>query len=228
MAQYRLGILYETGQGVPADRQAAQAWYTLSAHLGNVQAMHNLGVMLSQGIAGAPDFVGAIAWFSSAAEHGVRDSQYNLGVIYARGIGTAPDLITSYKWFALAAAQGDADAAARRDDVAAALSADQLATARASVSAWTPITPIAGANEVAVPAGGWDTPEQRVSVGDRQALVRMIQELLTVRGYDPGPADGMEGPRTRDAVAQFQQSIGLQPNGEPSQAVLDALNATRA
>ena len=91
-----------------------------------------------------------------------------------------------------------------------------------------PITPIAGANEVVVPTGGWDAPEQRVDIQDRQTLVRLIQELLIARGYDPGPADGMEGPRTRDAVAQFQQSIGIQPNGEPSQAVLDALNANRA
>jgi peptidoglycan hydrolase-like protein with peptidoglycan-binding domain len=104
------------------------------------------------------------------------------------------------------------------------LSADQLAAGRAAVSAWSVIAPIQAANEVAVPEGGWDAIERRVDVADRQELVRTIQALLVQRGYDPGPADGMEGPQTRDAVRAFQVSIGAAPTGEITPALLDVLN----
>ncbi|MCW5718080.1 MAG: SEL1-like repeat protein, partial [Bauldia sp.] len=218
-AQYRLGTMYEGGVGVEENRTAAQAWYLSAAERGNVQSMHNLGVLLSQGIAGTPDFDGAIEWFTAAAEHGVRDSQYNLGVIYARGIGVAPDLVESYKWFAAAAAQGDLDAAGRRDEVAAALDADQLAAARAAVSAWTMTPPDPAANAVPVPQGGWDS----AAALDTQTLVRTIQAALNARGFDAGPADGSMGPRTRDAIRAFQSTIGANATGEIDPMVLSAL-----
>ncbi len=222
VAEHRLATLYEAGLGVPENRQTAYDWYLAAADQGNVLAMHNLGVMLSQGIDGTPDFAGAVQWFTAAADHGIRDSQYNLGVIYARGIGVDPDLSASYKWFALAAAQGDTDAAARRDDVASALTPDQLAAARAAVSAWQIQGAPAAANTVAEPDGGWDAPDDRAAL-DQQDLVRTIQDLLAQEGYDPGPADGVAGPMTRDAVRAFQQSIGVQPTGVIDQDLLRTL-----
>lgn len=219
VAQYRLGTMYEGGVGVEENRAEAQAWYLSAAELGNVQSMHNLGVLLSQGVAGTPDFDGAILWFTAAAEHGVRDSQYNLGVIYARGIGVTPDIVESYKWFAAAAAQGDLDAGGRRDEVAAALDADQLAAARAAASAWTMTPPDAAANTVPVPQGGWDS----AGTLDTQTLVRTIQAALNSRGFDAGPADGALGPRTRDAIRAFQTTIGAAATGEIDPMVLSAL-----
>ena len=223
VAQYRLGTIYEGGLGVATDRQAAADWYLAAAEQGNVLAMHNLAVLLSQGIDETPDFAGAIEWFTAAAEHGIRDSQYNLGVIYARGIGIEADLIASYQWFALAAAQGDTDAAARRDDVAATLTADQLAAARAAVSAWSVAGAPAEANTVPIPDGGWDPADERAEAGDREELVRTIQALLIERGYDPGPADGVEGPMTVEAIRAFQENIGLDPTGEVDLILLNAL-----
>ncbi len=37
-AQFRLGGLYERGEGVPQDLEYAYGWYGVSAHLGNTQA----------------------------------------------------------------------------------------------------------------------------------------------------------------------------------------------
>ena len=223
VAQHRLASLYEAGIGVAEDREAAHRWYLAAAEQGNVMAMHNLAVLLSQGVDGTPDFAGAIEWFIAGAEHGIRDSQYNLGVIYARGIGAEVDLLAAYQWFAIAAAQGDTDAAARHDDVAATLSADQLAVARAAVAAWEVAGAAAEANTVAVPEGGWDPPDERVETNDRDRLVRTIQALLIERGYDPGPADGVEGPMTYDAVRAFQAAIGLEPTGQINEELLVAL-----
>ncbi|MCW5697093.1 MAG: SEL1-like repeat protein [Bauldia sp.] len=225
MAQFQLGSLHERGQGVAQDRDEAAAWYQIAAEQGNIQAMHNLGVLLSAS-EGAAGLAEAIRWFTEAGERGVRDSQYNLGVIYARGIGVTQDLPASYLWFALAAAQGDADAAQRRDDVAAALSEEQLAAARAAVSAWTLTEADVEANSVPVPEGGWGDTAEGAAVYDRTELVRLIQELLADEGFDPGPADGVEGPRTRDAIRAFQATIGAEVTGEIDLPLLEALRGS--
>ena len=44
VAQYRLGTLYERGQGIPADAAKAAHWYEMAANQGNRKAMHNLAV----------------------------------------------------------------------------------------------------------------------------------------------------------------------------------------
>ena len=40
-----------------------------------------------------------------------------------------------------------------------------------------------------------------------------LQELLASRGYDPGPADGMIGPKTRRAIRDFQRAVGQPADG---------------
>ena len=185
--------------------------------------MHNLAVLMSEGVDGTPDHQKALEWFLAAASYGVKDSQYNLGVIYARGLGPQQDLIESYKWFAVAAAQGDKDAAARRDEVAGLLDPDQLAKARAIVQAWRAKPPIPEANSVKVPEGGWDGVTDAIGEADRVALVKKIQSLLAENGYDPGPADGIEGPKTKEAVRAFQRSIGGAETGEIDKTLVMAL-----
>jgi peptidoglycan hydrolase-like protein with peptidoglycan-binding domain len=54
--------------------------------------------------------------------------------------------------------------------------------------------------------------------------VRIAQEQLASRGYDPGNADGHLGPRTREALARFRADNGLPdspaiPSGWTSQSV---------
>jgi localization factor PodJL len=218
-AIYRLASFYERGQGVPKDLGRAMALYERAAEQGNPGAMYNLAVLLNAGAAGAPDPDGALRWFRAAAEHGVKDSQYNLGVIYSRGIGVAVDRREAYKWFAVAAASGDEDAAAQRDRLAAALDPNALSLARAASSAFRPKAPPPGAADVAtaapVVAADVDPPAAASGIAfeSRQAMVRIAQELLAERGFDPGPVDGLEGPKTVQAVRAFQRSIGAASTG---------------
>lgn len=44
-------------------------------------------------------------------------------------------------------------------------------------------------------------------------LVAAIQRRLAALGYDPGPPDGVIGPRTQSALAAFQSDRGLPPTG---------------
>ncbi|MDR3462214.1 MAG: hypothetical protein P4L76_07865, partial [Beijerinckiaceae bacterium] len=155
-AQYKLASLYEKGIGVPRDSAKARSWYTKAAEAGNPRAMHNLAVMIADGD-GKPDYAGAVDWFRKAAEYGVHDSQYNLAILYARGLGVKQSLIQSYQWFAVAADQSDLDAAKKRDEVAAKLSADDLTIAKALAAAFHPKLADTAATDVEAPAGGWDS-----------------------------------------------------------------------
>lgn len=53
--------------------------------------------------------------------------------------------------------------------------------------------------------------------------VRDVQQGLADRGYDAGPVDGQMGPRTRQALRDFQRDRNLQASGQPDQRTLAAL-----
>jgi len=155
-AQYRLGSLYEKGLGVTRDAPLAKAWYKKAAEAGNARAMHNLAVLTAEGAGIKPDYSEAADWFQKAALLGVKDSQYNLAILFARGMGVAQDLSQAWLWFSLAAQQGDLDAAKKRDEVAAKMDAKALAADATALANFRAATPVATANEVPAPPGGWD------------------------------------------------------------------------
>lgn len=47
----------------------------------------------------------------------------------------------------------------------------------------------------------------------QEPAVVEVQRLLTERGYEPGPADGLMGRRTISAIKQFQTDIGVSTTG---------------
>jgi membrane-bound lytic murein transglycosylase B len=53
-----------------------------------------------------------------------------------------------------------------------------------------------------------------------------LQELLTRKGYELGPADGIIGANTRKAVRAFQQTLGQPADGYPTQELLVRLRAS--
>jgi localization factor PodJL len=113
VAQYRLGTLYERGQGVAVDGIKAVHWYGLAAAQGNRKAMHNLAVAYASGTGGKRSMAEAARWFAKAAALGLSDSQFNLAVLYERGDGVPQSLVDAYKWYSIAAATGDAESKAR-------------------------------------------------------------------------------------------------------------------
>ena len=148
VAEYRLASLYEKGLGVGLDMQRAKNLYQRAAEKGNMRAMHNLGVLAVEGTDGKPNYTSAALWFGKAAEYGIRDSQYNLAVLLARGLGLPKDLVKSYTWFTIVATAGDADAATKREEVAARLTSSELTAANAAAAAFVPRPAERAANEV--------------------------------------------------------------------------------
>ena len=56
-----------------------------------------------------------------------------------------------------------------------------------------------------------------------QLSVRDAQAALARRGYDPGPADGQMGPKTRSALMAFQRDAGLSVSGRLDGPTADRL-----
>jgi len=132
-AEYRLGLLYEKGEGIAKNYTESRNWYEAAAEHGNMFAMHNLASMIAEGRGEEPNYTEAANWFEKASKAGMKDSQYNLGVMYARGIGVTKNYTKSYYWFALAARQGDVEAAKKRDEISSILSAEELKTTKKAV-----------------------------------------------------------------------------------------------
>jgi hypothetical protein len=74
--------------------------------------------------------------------------------------------------------------------------------------------------------GGTTGDAPTVTTGELpRERVRRVQERLAAAGFDPGPADGIAGPRTRAALRAFQEARGLDPTGEPDGPTLAELGA---
>ncbi len=60
-----------------------------------------------------------------------------------------------------------------------------------------------------------------------EATVRQVQEALQKAGYDPGPIDGIMGPRTEQALSRFQQANGLSSSANLDAQTLSALGVSQ-
>lgn len=110
-AQYGLGLLFETGKGLPqADPGTAVEWYEKSAAQGMSTAQSNLGLMYAEGRGVPRDVLRAVELWRQAAAAGQPSAQFNLGLTYYRGDGVPRDYAEAANWFAAAALNDVADA----------------------------------------------------------------------------------------------------------------------
>jgi len=225
-AQYIVANLNEKGVGIERNIPEAIRWYERAASNGNIISMHNLAVLHAtpNAVNGTPDTDAAYKWFKKAAEYGVRDSLVNLGIFYTKGVGTEVDLIQAYKWFTLAAKAGDDDAGKKREVVTEYMRPDQLEVAKSQIEDWRPAEQNVAANSF-TPNPEWQPVLASAPIGDSPEAIKKAQTLLGRLGYDAGPADGIMGAKTKQAIAEFQQRVGLGISGEISQELLTELEA---
>ena len=65
--------------------------------------------------------------------------------------------------------------------------------------------------------------EQEAELGLNRRDRREVQRRLSLMGFDPGPVDGVFGPRTRRAIERWQRARGFAPTGYLDRIQLDAL-----
>ena len=75
-------------------------------------------------------------------------------------------------------------------------------------------------------AGGHDLAcDKQEAVSLDLGQRRRIQEALASAGFDPGPADGEFGPRTRRAIQAWQQANGHAATGDPTRAQAETISS---
>jgi len=102
-AQFRLGVMYESGQGVPRSDAEAIKWYRKAAEQDDAVAQFNLGIMYAKGV--SPNHAEAALWYRRAADYGLAGAQFNLGMMYGGGEGVPQDYVQAHMWLNLAASQ---------------------------------------------------------------------------------------------------------------------------
>jgi len=105
-------------------------------------------------------------------------------------------------WFNLAGTQGHKKAAKNRDIVTKRMTPAQIAEAQRLARAWRPGKQVAASSRP--DAGG---------AADTRRRITRVQRGLASLGYDPGPADGILGPKTRVAIRAFEAREGLPVTG---------------
>jgi TPR repeat protein len=91
-AQFNLGFMYATGQGVSQDKEIAVNWYRKAAELGHAKAQYNLGLALLKGEGVGVDLDGAVKWLQKSVNQGYVPAQLALGSLYGQGKGVAAGL----------------------------------------------------------------------------------------------------------------------------------------
>lgn len=215
-AEDGLGIVFLHGLGVAEDAATARLWFEKAAAQGLPSAQSKLGWLYRNGLGGlARDPAEAARWFERAAAQGSEEGRYNLAGLYAQGLGVAQDLGRARALFREAAEAGFPLA---QNDLGTVL-AQGLggpADTEAAIRWWAR----AAASDHAE-AG--ELARENLRLVPPPDLVRAAQRMLADAGYDPGPADGAMGPKTRDALAALARAAGIAPPAAVTPETLEAL-----
>ena len=111
MAQYNVGITFETGKGVPQDEVLAVEWFRKSAEGGYANGQYKLAFYYEKGRGGLTQSDAmAATWCRAAAETGAKDPQFTLGRMYAEGKGVSENVDLACMWWRKASEQEHAKA----------------------------------------------------------------------------------------------------------------------
>ncbi len=129
-AQFNLGILYDTGQGVRQDYQEAARWYQMAGDQGHPTALYNLGLLYFEGKGVERDRTVALALYRHSAQNGDSDAFSSIGYMYLYGLGVDEDPVEALAYFLIAAERGSSHGARNRDRVLGDLDTNDFAFAR--------------------------------------------------------------------------------------------------
>lgn len=185
---------------------------------------YNLAYMHEHGEGGLfKDLRLAARWYRLCGELRTNLGAYELGQLYLRGAGVDQDEVRAYYWFSVGAEADNQDAVKARDEMARILTLSQIE--EAEELARTLPDPAAVEASTAAPKPQAPTPKAVPAASEE---VREVQRLLARLGYRPGPADGLMGRKTRNAIEGFQKDRGLPADGAASPDLLARLRSAAA
>lgn len=198
-AMVSLGLLMETGDGLPKDPKGAVALYERAAEAGSSDAAINLAVDLMQGIGTPKNPRRAVDLLRQAADAGSAIATYNLGVLTQEGV--AGDRAGALELFVKATELGDP-----RGYVPAAILLDE--------GRGTGKDPAKSA-EMLLRGVASDTGEALSEVVQRSGnwsneTIRALQARLKRAGYYAGQVDGRGGTKMAAALERWRRVGSLE------------------
>lgn len=148
-AMTELGRAYLAGEGVLENARVAAEWFEKAAAGGSLIAEYSLGAIYRVGFGGQPDYIRAVRHFERAANGKESASMVALGDLYANGQGVPQDRVQALTWYKLSSLYGQPEGGKRGEALAAAMSPEEVAQAKARTETWVPTGDQAG-----VDAGG--------------------------------------------------------------------------
>jgi len=143
--QTSMGLLYQAGEkipgGVKADPAQAAGWYRKAAEQNHTEAIQHLAMLYMTGQGVVADPAEAAKWLRKGAELGNTDCMWGLGQCYLGGKGLAQDSSMAFALFTVAVEgttnpEQKAAMAARKDQLAKSLTAEQLKKAKSLMPEW--------------------------------------------------------------------------------------------
>lgn len=141
-AQYKLGVLYVNGEGVPQNDMEAAQWFRKAAEQGHVDAQNLVAMMYSSGLGVQRDLTEAARWYREAAEQGDAASQAAIAAMYYVGLGVPQSKVFSYQWAVISltnpsrALEYQSDLQAALAELTAELTPTEIAEAEKLVKQW--------------------------------------------------------------------------------------------
>ncbi len=138
--QASVGKVFYWGIGVARDFDQALVFFQRAAAQDDARSEAYLGLMYSQGQGVVKDDAVAASWFRKAAEQNDEIGQLYLGKAYVEGAGVPVDFVQAHLWFSLAIQGRGQEAQARylREQIAAKMSASEIASAELLAQNWKP------------------------------------------------------------------------------------------
>tara|TARA_A100001037_G_scaffold300782_1_gene328974 strand:+ start:904 stop:1488 length:585 start_codon:yes stop_codon:yes gene_type:complete len=136
LAQYNLGILYFTGQGVEQNYEEAFKWTKEAAEQGHLNAQFNLGSLYLDGQGIQTNVSEGINWVTLAAKSGHANSAYTLAKMYQEGNFVDLDLVQAHAWAAQSESNKHPEASLLKEEIEQDLSSDEIRQARRIFAGW--------------------------------------------------------------------------------------------
>lgn len=105
-AQFGMGLLYRSGDGVEPDFAKARDFFRKAAEKDFAAAQYRLGLMYRKTAITPDEYEEARKWMTASAEQGYAKAQFHLGFIFLRGEGVDKNYALAYEWLSKAANNG--------------------------------------------------------------------------------------------------------------------------
>jgi len=181
-AQYMVGMDKIVGRGTSYDQSGAIEYFRRAAMQGHARSQYQFGKAYLDGAGVEKDKPWGRQWLEQAAWQEHREAQFLLGALFAKGVGGQPSLPEAWRWLKHAEKNGQKQAKAALKTLEKRLSAQERKAGERLLDQ----------QEKAPPGGLYALPQ-----------VRYVQTILNQSGFTAGYEDGLAGPMTRAAVADY-------------------------